>query len=1189
VFMATTGGATHRNEWSGLSPEQLFNKYGGGPTGLASSVIAEKQAKYGRNELEKEQRENICKVFAMQFMSPVVGLLLLACIASFALQEFAEGCVILFIVTVNACLATHQEMSAGDAVAKLAAMTAPKCKVYRDGSVKEVEASELVPGDVIELATGDGVPADCRLIECMEILANEALLTGESEEVRKVLVVEDLDEPFSKNMCFMSTSVTNGRGKAIITSTGMSTQVGQIAYQLKNAKKKGNRLTPLQMALNRLGGIIGAIAVVVLIGIVIVALVMGYEDPDEPGVNRVQVIVTVAVGFAVSAVPEGLPMVVTICLALGCQDMVGRQALMVSLPAVETLGSCSVICSDKTGTLTEGKMTGIRLFTFMRAGDSSIQDLHFYPTKGFNPNGGLFKTKELTLEAKTSMEGIFEGSRETFGSGSHFPAYGEVSVNHGDPTEKSSESVSARAFMTACFLNSHSTSLNYVEGKTGSDCWQPKGNMSEAAIIVAAAKMQINMPINKPVVDVRALYSMVVELEVPFSSIRKMQITVHMCETPGRFEGLVFGPGCEKHTAFAVIKGAPDRILPLMPYAVRKVGTTVQIDTNEKRTAAEEHNINSCNDSLAEQALRVLGAGILTLDEDNLKTLRSIEKAEDRQTWFAEQKRACFLGLIGNQDPPRPGVAGAIQTCRNAGIRVVMITGDQKATAVAIAKQINLLKDGENVDEKVLVCSEMRDAQNNMKSDDILDELCSRVNVFSRAQPEDKIAIVHTMQRNGFVCGMTGDGVNDAPALKAADIGIAMGIAGTDVAKGAADMILLDDNFVTIVVAVEEGRKIYANIQKFVSFLLGTNIGEIVYLSISILASLPVPLKALQIIFLNLMSDGCPAVAISKEPADPGIMSVNPRHKKSNIMTPHWWLYGNFPHVFFESLAVLVALVVALYLNLGAITLDQIDDLCTSLANSDGSALIPTSCVCYNYQYEKGEWQTQVDWYEEGSSCQFGSVQAESVLYDGWIEKEDAWTLWAETHADVLTSAGCVGDCQSAHPDSGWTQYQSALSDKWTTTVADGGWGCGESLYDMFSDQNHDTEFAHDYCKTKNTKIARTQTFITAVYCEMMRAYTVRCAPGDGTDPPWMWEVFMRNWWMHVACSISFWLTIFISLVPGVRDLFQLSPPPFYGYLIAIAFSVANAFFDEFVPKPFYKWVVLRRQTTSSKIERRGV
>lgn len=316
-------GATGRNPWSGLTPEELFTKYESSATGLKSSQIAALEAKYGKNELVKEKRDSVFKLFAMQFTSPVVILLLVAAIACAAIQEFKETIIIMFIVIFNAFLATWQEKSAGDALEKLAQMNAAMCKVVRDGKTEELEAIYLVPGDVIELSTGDGVPADIRLFELVELMANEALLTGESEDIKKVLVAEDIDEAFSRNMCFMSTTITNGRAKGIVTTTGMQTQVGAIATSLATAKAHGS-LTPLQMALNRLGMYIGALSICVLGIIVVVALLMDYKDPAHPGENATLSIVKVAVGFAVSSVPEGLPMVVTICLALGCQDMVKR-------------------------------------------------------------------------------------------------------------------------------------------------------------------------------------------------------------------------------------------------------------------------------------------------------------------------------------------------------------------------------------------------------------------------------------------------------------------------------------------------------------------------------------------------------------------------------------------------------------------------------------------------------------------------------------------------------------------------------------------------------------------------------------------------------------------------------------------------------------------------------------------------
>jgi len=1174
-----------RNEWSGLTPEDLFKRYGISATGLSSARAAELRKEHGPNELAKEEREPIWNLFLMQYTSPVVMLLLAAAVASGVMGEYIEMAVIAFIVTLNACLATHQEWSAGDALSKLAGMAAPKCCVWRDGKATDIAASELVPGDIVDLKTGDGVPADLRLFECMEVLANEALLTGESEEARKRLVAEDLDEPFALNMCFMSTSVTNGRGKGIVTTTGMKTEMGKIASALKSAKEGKSSLTPLQLALNRLGGLIGAMSICVLVVIIFVALLTEYDDPAHPGADRVWTIIKVSVGFAVSSVPEGLPMVVTICLALGCQDMIKRKALVLSLPSVETLGSCSVICSDKTGTLTEGKMTAIRLMTFVRSAGEARQDFHFYPTKGFIPNGGLFKTADLMehgAEKKKELDGVYNGSIDSFGAG-NFPNYGNVSKDFGSPDAgASADAVASRAMMTAMYLNSHATELEF-ERRTSdkeSDTWKPKGNMSEAAIIVAAAKMR--MGVTDPAKDPKKTYPMEAALEVPFNSERKMQITVHKCESAGSFVGIQFGGTFASAGHVAIIKGAPDRIMPLMPNVPEASSGGVLLNENTPRTDADDKTIEKCNGELADLALRVLAAGILPLTDDDMAKLRSLDKADDRLQFFKEKKAASLVGILGNADPPRPGVAGAIETCRGAKIRVVMITGDQRATAVAIGKQINLLKEGESVEDKVLVCSDLRDASNNMKSDGELEDICSRVSVFSRAQPEDKIAIVHSLQRKGLVVGMTGDGVNDAPALKAADIGIAMGIAGTDVAKGAADMVLMDDNFVTIVAAVEEGRKIYANIQKFVSFLLGTNIGEVIYLATAIIAGLPLPLEALQIIFLNLMSDGCPAIALSKEPADPDIMKVAPRAKMANIMTKHWWVYGNLPHCFFEAVAVLASLSTGLYLFTGAVKAADIKDLCENVDDK-----YPVACSCHFFDFGKGKFTTKIDWFrvpEEGFEPNggFGKLVAleESITVDEKLDRAASFQVFLKSNQYTEQVKKYSGEGANYTAPKDWKEFAKHMETYANTK--------GKLKYGSFKEHleqyNHDKSYAADSCSAHGSKLGRTQGFITAVYCEMMRAYTVRCAPGDGTNPPWMWQVFWRNWWIHIACTISFWLTILVTVLPVVSTvLFGLKTPPFCAYLIGIAYPILNAVGDEFVPKPLYKLLVVYPRIKADK------
>jgi magnesium-transporting ATPase (P-type) len=1155
--MAEAGGG-FTNEWAGMSTQQLFEKYKTSEKGLDDAGVAEAVKEYGKNELEKEKRESIILIFLAQFQSPVVLMLVAACVASLLLGEIIDGLLIFGIVTLNACLATHQEKSSGDALEKLASMSKPTCKVLRNGQTLDMAATDLVPGDVIALGTGDGVPADCRLIECLEVFANEALLTGESEDIVKHMNAETTDERFAKNMCFASTIITSGRGKAVVTTIGMKTQVGKIASSLAGEKSK---LTPLQNSLNRLGGQIGFISICALIAIVIIAIQTDYSDPAHPGKSKVLTIVMVAVGFAVSSVPEGLPMVVTICLALGCHDMVKNNALIRTLPAVETLGCCSVICSDKTGTLTEGKMTTVRVCTFVRG---ALRSFSFYPQRGFSPKGALFNSEELTKEKQIALDGCAPEN------------YSSVLKDVGSSAE--SDPIAARAIVLAAFLNSHSTVLEEKDGQ-----WVPRGNMSEAALIVAAAKLGIGR--NQADIDERKT-QMFEELEVPFTSERKMAITVH--------KGDKLGAVKMGASHFAIIKGAPERILPLAPRQLEADGAELKIVS-----APDQKAVLDQNGALADEALRVLGLAALPLSDADVAALKGQKNAGDRLTWFKSNKNAAFLGLLANQDPPRPGVSDAIADCRSAGVRVIMITGDQPKTAFAVANQIGLLKPTDDVDTCVKQCTALRDAKDEFLPNEEVDRLCNTVTVFSRAQPEDKIEIVHSLRRQQHVVAMTGDGVNDAPALKAADIGVAMGIAGTDVAKGASDMVLLDDNFCTIVTAIQEGRKIYNNIQKFVSFLLGTNCGEVLYLGFTIAVGLPVPLLALQIIFLNLMSDGCPAVALSREPAEETIMKVPPRSKKDNIMTKHWWLYGNFPHVFFEACAVVISLCVGLYLYTGAMFRTDIVDLCYNFdvpadAHEETSVIgqlfppepgatipLPVACVCHRWDFWANDWTTMGNWYDPRSKKMRGLAitrdltnvfekNNEEIILDGWIEKDEVADIWA--------TSGLSKEI-APFPADTWVELITALYGDAKTKGLLG--KTTDEVKKELANLQHDTEYSSYTCHSHGTTLGRTQTFVSAVYCEMMRAYTVRCAPGDGSNPPWAWAVFNRNFTLHIACQISFWSTILVTLLPWInKRAFHAQPLTFLGYALACVFPVCNMILDEIVPKPLYKMLVIGKQTT---------
>uniref|UniRef100_A0A0G4HGD6 P-type sodium-transporting ATPase4 n=1 Tax=Chromera velia CCMP2878 TaxID=1169474 RepID=A0A0G4HGD6_9ALVE len=1121
-----------KNKWATTSMKKLAADFGTNlETGLDAAQVEAKLQEHGPNVLEKEKREPIWWIFLQQFFSFVVILLLAAAAAAFAMHEYVEGTAILIIVFLNAIIATVMEKGAGDALAKLAAMSAPSCKVLRDGEVGKVDAKMCVPGDVILLQGGDAVPADCRVFDVSDVLANEALLTGESEEVRKRLETDDPDAPFAKNMCFASTQITQGFAKALVVCTGMNTQVGIIASHLK--KESGSRLTPMQHALNKLGGLIGIIAICVLGGIVGIAIATDYSDPAHPERETWKSILFVAVGFAVSAIPEGLPMVVTICLSLGCRDMVSKKALIRKLPAVETLGSCSVICSDKTGTLTEGRMTAVKLVTFAASdvGDKSGQSFSFYPTKAFHPNGGVFKTEDLDPEKQERMAAAWNDNR--------WFEFEDVARDYGNPgaSKQYTEAKTVRSCLYAAFLNSHGTRLVCREGK-----FDTEGNMSEGALVVAAAKARIGIETTGVPDASKDLdrYAREAKVEVPFSSARKMMASVHRLETPGQFETIKSGDSnAEAFTHIAVVKGAPDFVLRYTSHIPEASGGShLKIcKTGGDLTPARLTEVNSFNSDMAEGALRVLAVTVRFLTEAHVKALENMEESGDRLDFLLSgdlkskervltNKPLCLLGLIGSLDPPRVGVKEAVKTCRDAGVRVVMITGDQRNTAAAIAKDIGIIK-AEELALKSIVCSELHEESGEMISEGELDKITDMVNVFSRAQPEDKIAIVNSLKRQGHVVAMTGDGVNDAPALKAANIGVAMGITGTDVAKGASEMVLLDDNFCTIVRAVEEGRKIYTNIQKFVSFLLGTNVGEIVYLTIAVASGLPLPLAALQILFLNLMSDGCPAVALSKEPADPEIMDVPPRPKNQQLMTSDWWIYGILPHVFFQAIAVLGALVIGMYLTTGHIRNADINRSCIRENDSDQTSK-PYLCECYSWDWKTSEWQTHINYVNENG---------------------------------VLVRKDNVGISPTEVPPPGRPAFSprdlGLDFDDWTRTVPKTQEG--------------------ELCSKTGSLKGRTIAFVCAVCCEILRAYTVR-------SWTWAWEVFNRNMWLHAAAAFSGSLTILITLIPGLNSVFSATALEWWMYFFAIAWAFFNLVMDEIVPKPIYRRVLrMRRERDEMK------
>ncbi|MBC8570801.1 calcium-translocating P-type ATPase, PMCA-type [Oscillospiraceae bacterium NSJ-54] len=730
--------------------EEVLAKYSvSASAGLPSGEARARLERQGPNELKAKKKKTLFQRFLDQFKDVMILILIAAAVVSFVValgghdaKEFFEPALILVIVVLNAILGVAQESKAEKALDALQGLSAPHARVVRDGAEQIIDAVQVVPGDIILVEAGDFIPADARLLESASLKSEESALTGESVPSEK-----DAAEPVEDgaplgdrhNMLYSGCSVTYGRGRAVVTATGMDTEMGKIAGLLDNEQ---DTQTPLQQKLAKLGKYLGILALIVCAVIFAVGMI--------DGIPLLEIFMT-SVSLAVSAIPEGLPAIVTIVLSIGVQRMVKKNAIIRRLPAVETLGSASVICSDKTGTLTQNRMTLVKAFD----GDSGVmEDIS-------EQNSPVIRT--LLRDAALCCDGsvVFEDGREK---------------HIGDPTETS--------------------------------------------IVLAAYKN--GMPKEKLNADFPRLS------ELPFDSDRKLMTTVN------RIDG----------DNVVIVKGAFDML------ATRCVSG----DLEKAREVV---------DTLSSQALRVLAVAVKVID-----TAPQVPTSEELENGLH------FLGLVGMIDPPRPEAREAVKICRKAGIQPVMITGDHVVTASAIAKDLGIQLDGDDA---------ITGAELSAMSEEELQSRVRTISVYARVSPEDKIRIVKAWQSQGEVVSMTGDGVNDAPALKAADIGCAMGITGTDVAKGAADMTLTDDNFATIVDAVKEGRGIYENIKKVVAFLLGTNIGEVLTVFIAMLIWRQSPLLSMQLLWINLITDSLPAIALGMEAVESDVMDHRPKPKSEGI------------------------------------------------------------------------------------------------------------------------------------------------------------------------------------------------------------------------------------------------------------------------------------------------------------------
>jgi Ca2+-transporting ATPase len=788
--------AVSDTNWHSLDAKDVMSKLGTSDKGLSESEASSRLGQYGPNELQKKKGVSKLQIFLEQFKNILIIILIAATVFSAFIGELVDAAAIIIIVILNAIFGFMQEYKAEKTIEALKKLTSPEAVVIRGGREMKIDSRLLVPGDVVVLDEGSRIPADMRLFSVAELRIDEAVLTGESVPVSKTTTpLESASVADRKNLAYMGTLVTYGRGMGVVIGTGMKTEMGKIANVVQEEE---DQATPLQKKLSSFGRILGIIILVICALVIVVGIAREGPLAGKPLTETlISTMILTGIALAVAAIPEGLPAIMTITLALGLQRLAKRNALMRKLPAAEALGSTTVICSDKTGTLTKNEMTISELW----CPDKSVA----VTGEGYMPEG-KFMTGGAEMDAKT---------------GEHV------------------------SFMLQAGTLCNNAMLDCKNGECGII-----GDPTEAAIIVAAKKIGMDKDVLER--DFRRVH------EIPFSSERKMMTVINSIpNTSSRF--ISFSKGAPE-----VIIGACENIL---------------IDGKPaKMTLSWREKILEKNTAMTAKALRVLAIAS-----------REMQSADAE----AAEKGLTLLGLVGMIDPPREEAVESVKVCKKAGIRVVMITGDHKNTASAVAQQLGILNEGGRV-----LTGEELDAL----SESELQKLVGEISVYARVNPLHKVKIVDALKRRGEIIAMTGDGVNDAPALKKADIGIAMGIKGTDVSKEASDMILRDDNFASIVSAIHEGRAIYDNVKKFIQYLLSCNVGEVMVVFFGILigftdptlrdpvtglSPLVLPLTAIQLLWINILTDGLPALAIGIDPPAPGIMSRPPRNPKEGILTRH--------------------------------------------------------------------------------------------------------------------------------------------------------------------------------------------------------------------------------------------------------------------------------------------------------------
>lgn len=781
--------------------------------GLSSSEAVKRRQRYGLNEVVRKHRKHAISMFFSQFSDFMVLILIGATAVSAWLGEVEDAITIMCIVLLNAILGFFQEFKAEKSLEALKRLSAPSARVIRSGKNAQLPAMELVPGDVIIVEAGDRVPADARLVETSSLQAEESALTGESLPVNKdacAILAGNLPLGDRVNMVYSGTAITQGRGRAVVVATGMTSELGRIAQLVNEAQEED---TPLQRRLARLGKWLVSVCLL-LCALVVAAGMMRGESWERMFLT--------GVSLAVAAIPEGLPAIVTIALAIGVQRMIARNAIVRRLPAVETLGCTTIICSDKTGTLTRNAMTVTDIS--LASGNLKVSGNGYEPKGSFELNKKTIKPDEI----------------------SDLTVFLDVCALCNNASVESDADAQSRALPSISKFSRNRRGQRRPGGCDGQVKWRVSGDPTEGALLTLAMKG------GRTTSDSLAGNQRL--LEIPFSSERRMMSVAY---------------SDEKRHIRSYVKGAPDVILDRCAYRLQD-GRAMLL------TGAARTQILRTNEAYAQSALRVIGMAYRDIPFGG-----QLSAVKDKM-----ESDLVFIGLAGIIDPPREEVKTAIKTARRAGIRTVMITGDHKATALAIADELGLAADlpiqTKRSEHSIrALCGDELDAMTDSRFIDCVD----RVHVFARVTPKHKLRIVKALKKKGHIVAMTGDGVNDAPAVKEADIGISMGISGTDVTKEASAMVLADDNYATIIAAVEEGRSIYSNIRKFIRYLLGCNMGEVLSMFLATAAGLPLPLLPMQILWTNLITDGLPALALGVDPSDKNVMDRSPRDPHESILS----------------------------------------------------------------------------------------------------------------------------------------------------------------------------------------------------------------------------------------------------------------------------------------------------------------